>query len=100
MDKKQLIEVLETSLLYKRLMEVVNVGAVKVGNELFILKQRPSFEFKEDEAILYGEHHDMHYHYRDILAKTVIFDHSLFNIRGQNAISEYLDKNSILQDQK
>lgn len=90
MNKEQLIEVLRTSLPSRRMLEVVNIGAVQVGKELIILKQRPNYDFKEEEVITYAERHDMNYPYRELLAKTVIFDNMLINRRGQDAIMQYL----------
>ena len=89
MDRQELAEILRTSLPSKRMLEVVSIGAVKVGSKLIILKQRPSYEFKEDEAVLYSERHDIGHHYKEIQAKTVIFDTKLLNLRGQEAIKEF-----------
>ncbi|WP_078391265.1 hypothetical protein [Shouchella patagoniensis] len=93
MDKKTLKNELRMSIISKRLLEVVIIGAVEVGNDLVILKQRANYDFKEEEAIYYSEKHDLNYGYKELIAKVVIYDHSLFKLKGRAAIKEYLDKN-------
>lgn len=90
MNKEQLIEELKNSLPSRKMLEVVNIGIVKIGDELITLKNRPCYEFKEVEAITYNESHDMNHDYREILAKTVIFSNSLIGLRGKRAIEKYI----------
>jgi hypothetical protein len=90
MNKEQLIEELRVSIVSKRLLEVVSIGAVEVGGDLIILKQRPSYEFNREEAITYSEQQPMGYPYKELIAKTVIFDHKLFNRRGHKAMFDYM----------
>jgi hypothetical protein len=90
MNKEQLIEVLRTSLPSRRMLEVVNIGAVKVGDELIILKQRPNYDLVEEEMITYSERHDMYHSYKELIAKSVIFHESLISIRGKKAIHDYM----------
>lgn len=95
MNKEKLIEILRISLPSRRLLEVVSIGAVKVGDELIILKQRPDYEVIEEDMITYNERHEITHGYRELIAKSVIFDNSLFYIRGRLAIEAYkLSKNS------
>lgn len=95
MNKQELIEILRTSLPSRRPLEVVNIGVVKVGDEFIVLKQRPNYEFNKEEATLYSEQHDKMHDYKEILAKTVIFDDKLISIRGRHAIEEYLNETSL-----
>ena len=93
MKKEKLIEELRLAIIDKRMLHTVNIGAVKIGDEFIILKNRPAYEFKEEDAIFYNEvhhYHDRSYRYRELFAKTVVYDIALFNMRGKEAIAEYL----------
>lgn len=94
MDIKELKEILRTSIRSKRLLEIVSIGAVKVGNEYIIIKQRPYYEFEEGKIVYYDEEHEMSYAYRELIGETVVYGHSLFNRSGQAAIREYLKLSS------
>jgi NADH pyrophosphatase NudC (nudix superfamily) len=72
------------------MLEVVSIGAVKIGDELIVLKQRPMYDLVEENMITYNEVHDMNYHYQELIAKSVIFDQKLLNLRGRQAIEEYI----------
>lgn len=96
MNKNTLIAELRMSL-PSRMLEVVNIGAVKVGAELIILKQRPRYDVVEEDMVTYSERHYMHHDYKELIAKNVIFDSSLINHRGKEAIKNYLNN---LSDEK
>lgn len=91
MEKKELIQELIYSLPSKRLIEVVNVGAVRVGNEYVILKQRPGYEFKLEESIHFVENLGWQHDYKEILGKSVIFSGNAIGNRGVEAINKFLE---------
>lgn len=90
MNKTELIQELRVSLPSRRMLEVVNIGAVKVGDELIVLKKRPYYDVIEEDMIIYNEHHNMHHDYKELIAKSVIFDSSLIGRRGKEVIKNYL----------
>jgi len=92
MNKTELIEELRMSLPSRRMLEVVNIGAVKVGDELIILKQRPNYDVIEENMIAYNERHNVYHNYKELLAKNVIFNTGLFGFKGREAIKNYLTK--------
>lgn len=90
MNKQELIEELCYSLPARRMLEVVNVGAVKVGDEYVILKQRPGYEFKPENSIIFVKDLGWKHDYKEILAKSVIFSGDAIRRRGYEAIAKYL----------
>lgn len=91
MNKQELIEELKYSLPSKRMLDVVNVGAVRVGNEYVILKQRPGHEFKLEESIHFVENIGLKHDYKEILGKSVIFSGNAIGYRGHEAIEKFLE---------
>ena len=95
MTKQELIEELRVSTPSSRMLMVVKNGAVQVGDELIMVKQGNETYFDLSQAVRYGEHHeytrDMGYSYDEIFGKDVLFDQSVFGLRGLRAIAAYLE---------
>jgi hypothetical protein len=89
-ELEHLKEQLRFAIPSKRMLEVVNVGAIKLGDELIVLKNRYDFNPIEELMITYDEKHEMGYEYKEILGKSVIFDEKIFGRRGQKAIMDYI----------
>jgi hypothetical protein len=88
------LETLKEELRYslpRIMLERVNVGAVKIGEELIVLKNRYDFRPSESELELYKEYHGIHHDYSELTHKSVIFDNSIIGIRGTRAIMEYIE---------
>lgn len=90
MNTLTLIEELKSSLPSMRMLHVVAVGAVEVGNRLIILKNRFTeiSSFSKDQFETLSSWNES---YEDLHGKMVIFDHSLLNMRGKRAIKEWMD---------
>lgn len=92
MNKSELAEVLRNCLPSKRMLEKVNYGVVKVGDELIYLKKREGAE--EGDFITWKEKRGFEDGYNELLGKSVIFSLSLINERGIKAINSYLANSS------
>lgn len=92
MSKETLIEELRLAIPSKRILEAVNSGAIQINGEYILLKNRGDSDvadIKWDIKLVdnSGPFHD----YSELNRKNVVFDLSLFNRRGQEAISKYLE---------
>lgn len=92
MNKSELAEVLRNCLPSKRMLEKVNYGVVKVGDELIYLKKREGAE--EGDFITWKENRGFEDSYNELLGKSAIFSLSLINERGIKAINSYLANSS------
>lgn len=87
MFEKDLVKELRVSLPSTKMLEVVRNGAIQIYGELIFLKkvdEDPTDFIKWEENKGYG------HHYYEIQGKNVVFGHTLFNKRGQEAIEKYL----------
>jgi hypothetical protein len=90
-EMNHLKEQLRFALRSRRMLEVVNVGVMKLGDELIVLKNRYDHQPMEELMITYSEEHEMGHDYKELLGKSVIFDEKLFGRRGQKAIQQFIE---------
>ncbi|QHJ03719.1 hypothetical protein [Bacillus sp. AM1(2019)] len=90
MNKKQLVEVLRTSLPSKRILDLVDLGIVQLLGEPLLLKVRSGYSLSQTGLIEWNENKGCHYNYNELSGKKVIFGFNAFNRRGQEAIEKYL----------
>lgn len=99
MPRRELMEELIHSLPSRRILEVTNFLAVKVGNEYFVLKDRQNqycstyVADRINESILldFKEIRDIDDRYVELLRKDVLIDKRILGRRGLMAIVEYLE---------
>lgn len=101
MNKEMLLEELIRALPSKKLLDVVNFCAIKVGNEYFVLKDRyrgnggyVAKSIDENKLMDYKQINDdpYQYHtYKEFLTKNILIDKRILYRSGLGAIIEYLE---------
>lgn len=99
MNKEELMDVLRNSLPSKRMLSVVNLCAIKVGNEYFVMKDRykgvgsyvtdclNEEELMDYKEIVVSPNHK----YSELLHKNILIDKRILSRSGHMAIIEYLE---------
>lgn len=83
---------LRTSLPSPRMLNVVDMGVIDIGDELIILKNRHDHKPIKELLTPYNEiQYDMGHKYKEILGENVIFDKELLSRRGKLAIMNYIE---------
>ena len=90
MRKSELAEVLRSCLPTIRMLDNVNIGVIKVGDDLIYLKRRYGAEI--GEFITWEDNRGFNGDYKELYGKNVIFSLSLLSIRGKEAVTKYLDE--------
>lgn len=98
-SKEILLEELRHSLPSRKILEVSNLLAIKIGKEYFVLKDgykcRGGYVTKfldESELLDYKNIIENPYHrYDEVLGKKVLVDKRILHRRGLDAIVEYLE---------
>lgn len=98
MWKSELMSELIASVPNKRMLEVVNFCAIKVGDEYFVLKDRYKGRgayvtdyINEESLTNYKQIEHPHHRYRELLHKSILIDKRILSRRGLMAIIEYLE---------
>ena len=98
-SKEILLEELRHSLPSRKILEVSNLLAIKIGKEYFVLKDRHKGKggyvtklLDESELLDYKNIIENPYHrYDEVLGKKVLVDKRILHRRGLDAIIEYLE---------
>ena len=98
MDKQKLMGELFHSLPSRRITDVVNFCAIKVGSEYFVLKDRYegiggyiTKDLNEELLTDYKQIEPMSHTYIELLCKNILIDKRILHRRGLDAIIEYLE---------
>ncbi len=91
--KQELMKEMVYGLPSRRMIEVVNFGAFKINDRIIIVKSRYTKDVDDSiisthSFVTYSKKQDFHHDYSEIMRANVVFDESLLNARGREAMEK------------